>query len=88
MSFPIIIWSITGIFIIEPIFISDSVTSISWILGLTSPLGWLWITIMLDALSKNAYLNTSLGWTVDELSVPLNNSLNDISLDLVSRYNA
>ena len=81
-------WSTTGILTIPPIFIRDSVTSMSSLLGLASPLGWLWITTILAALSKNAYLNTSLGCTVDELSVPLKRSLNDMSFDLVSKYNA
>ena len=66
--------------------INDLVVSLSSLLGVGSPDGWLCMTTIEFALSKWAYLNTSLGCTHEELSVPLNNSLYDISFDLESRY--
>ncbi len=56
---------------IFPASIKRPVTSISWRLGVGSPLGWLCKIITPAALRLMAALNSSRGWIAEKFSVPM-----------------
>lgn len=60
--------------------LSLTVIALSALLGSGMPLGWLWAKITAAALSRNASLTTSRGYTGDASIVPLNISTYSISL--------
>ena len=78
-------WSNSGMSIWFPTFATFSVSSLSDLLGVGSPLGWLCTRIRLTALSFNASKNISLGEISAILTLPSDNFFSRISCPLASR---
>ena len=87
LSSPIITWSKSSMPNILPHSLILLVISISSLLGVTSPLGWLWVKITLEALLRIAVLKTSLGWTMLVFIDPIDTVFIEVILFLTSKVN-
>jgi len=74
------LWSRRGIPIISPASKIFLVICLSSSEGITAPEGWLWQTIIADALSLTALQSTSLGWTIVLFTSPMLTIETDITL--------